>query len=351
MSLLEEMATNLPPDKTFELVRLIHGHFYYVQNKEDPAAPPMPLTLPSRLQKEKVDCYVGDIVEVDTQNKVIKSVLPRKALLSRPKVANVDQAIVVTSVTQPLAEPEYLDRVLCHAGLTLSDTPIICLTKLDLAHSPDMFKLYKKLGYKIIETSNIDLRGIAELQSLLAGKMSVLAGHSGVGKSTLMASLFPKLAFKTGEVSHKSTKGTHTTRHVEIFEGDVNGTKFWLLDTPGFSRLDAQFSQNEIASAKAFPEIGEEREACKFPDCKHLYEEGCTVSFVESRRSSYIKLMDEADKREDYQLESRQVKSLNERVKSKSDVSIPLLRNVLRATSRKKGKQQFDFEQQMEEEE
>jgi ribosome biogenesis GTPase / thiamine phosphate phosphatase len=360
MSLLQELIASLNQKENYGLVQQIHGHFYYanrllpsgassalVENSDKSNL--IALTLPTRLQKEKIETFVGDIVEIDFQNKVIKSVVPRLSMLTRPKVANIDQALVVVSVTQPEFEPEHLDRVLCHAGLTLPGKPIICVSKIDLKDVPAFFNLYGGLGYPIVPICNKTAQGIEELRPFLWKQASVLAGSSGVGKSSLLNVLLPNQNIKTGEVSHKSERGTHTTRHSQMFLiDDDEENSFYILDTPGFSRLDAHFGQEAIAQSKAFLEIGLKREPCYFEDCKHIDEKGCTVVFSESRRASYLKLMEEALRWERDQLESKKVKQESTGVKIDSDVNVPMLRSAQRATSRKKFKQSFNFEDELE---
>ncbi|MDJ0625140.1 MAG: ribosome small subunit-dependent GTPase A [Candidatus Caenarcaniphilales bacterium] len=354
MSLINEITQQLDSLENHGIVKQIHGHFYYVeelksflhgsernrllQTKEEL----LPLTLPTRLKKEKVEAYVGDIVELSQENKIIKSVFKRLSLLSRPKVANVDLAVIVVSSGDPPLESEYLDRLLCHSGLTLPLQPLICITKSNTFSPPGILKEYEDLGYTIVKVSNKTKYGIEELKNLLLNKTSVFAGQSGVGKSSLLNSLFPELNLKVGEVSSKSLRGTHTTRHTQIFDGSFNGQLFHILDTPGFSRLDSQFTPFEIADFRAFPEIALKKTSCQFNDCKHLEEEGCAVRFTESRKASYRKIMEEAKQYEEDQSQTY-TKERRESIKSDSNTTIPKLKASYRTTSRKKRKQDFDY--------
>ena len=355
MSLIQRLISNLGTEENYALIQKIHGHFYYAKKinlinqaieTDIEAEKLMMLTLPTRLKKEGYECFIGDLIQVNPQNQTITEIIPRLSLMPRPKVANIDQALIIISVCEPAPEPEYLDRLLTHASLTLPDKPIICLTKVDLQKpAPEFINLYKSLGYKIIELSYLQPESLEELKTYLFNKVSVLAGQSGVGKSSLLTNLFPERAFKVGDVSKKSQKGTHTTRHTEMFEGRSGKNMFYILDTPGFSRLDAQVNLTEINSAKAFPEIAQSQEKCYFEDCKHLEENGCKINFSESRKASYQKLAQESIERESEQLESRKVKDAEDSTKKSSSVNIniPKLKSSDRSISRKKQKQSFNL--------
>jgi ribosome biogenesis GTPase len=386
VSLIQELIFQLPHDKDFGLVQQIHGHFYYaklvvssrpdnessaedlvlaskltrdkLQDENTKSNLPLSqnfkanltaLTLPTRLQKEKVEVFVGDIVEIDLQNKTVKSVVPRLSMLPRPKVANIDQAFVVVAATQPEVEPEHLDRILCHAGITLPMKPIICLTKVDLIPEPPIFNIYRELGYTVISLSNKTGQGIEKLKPFLYNKAFVLAGASGAGKSSLLKALCPQFKIKVGDVSQKSERGTHTTRHSEIFEVIEESNSYLILDTPGFSRLDAHCCPTDIAQEKSFPEIGFVKEACYFPDCKHTSEKGCVVSFTESRKASYVKLISEAERWEREQLESKRVKDKKQTTKQDSGTEIPMLKVSQRSNSRKRNRQSFNLDEETQE--
>ena len=328
-------------ESEFGIIQKIHGHFYYIKKNTENCVEGIdefiPLTLPTRMQKENISVYVGDVVEVNLANQTIKSVIPRKSLLPRPKVANVDLAIIVISTIEPAIELEHLDRLLCHAGISLPCKPINCLTKIDLLNDLNILKEYKDLGYEIFPVCNKTGQGFSQLRIHLINSLSVLAGHSGVGKSSLIKSLCPEYKIEVGEVSKKTTKGTHTTRHTQIFEVSCAEGNFQMLDTPGFSRLDSQVSIADICSTKAFPEIGLINELCGFADCKHLDEADCKVVFSESRKASYRKLMEEADRWEIMQVEEK--KEIGNVKVSGSGSRIPILRDSQRTMSRKSVKQ------------
>ncbi|MDX1919618.1 MAG: ribosome small subunit-dependent GTPase A [Candidatus Caenarcaniphilales bacterium] len=346
-SILHKLIKELPSKENHGLIKRIFGHFYYVSAFDGSLEELTPLTLPTRLQKQGTDCLVGDVVEFDAQNKVIKAVIQRKSQLLRPKVANVDRALIVVSTTQPQLEADYLDRLLCQATLSLPQKPIVCLTKIDLQHEPDWLSIYKDLGIELVQISNPKGIGLDELKSKLLSYTSVLAGQSGVGKSSLLQSLFPTKEFKVGEVSQKINRGTHTTRHIEIFEGRFHEQSFYILDAPGFSRLEANFTPLELARSNGFPEIERKKEDCKFLDCLHLDEEGCAVQFCDSRKKSYRKIMEEAEKYEKSEQETN-TKERRESNKTDAEMTLPKLRASQRAISRKRRKQDYNLKDELE---
>ncbi|MGB3368436.1 MAG: ribosome small subunit-dependent GTPase A, partial [Acidaminobacteraceae bacterium] len=134
-------------------------------------------------------------------------------------------------------------------------------------------KVYRTTGYKIIATSTYSEAGINELKECLVGKVSVFAGPSGVGKSSLLNDIQSGLTLQTGELSEKIKRGKHTTRHSELIELDLEG---WVVDTPGFTSLNIDFI-DEDELGELYPEFEEVSENCKFANCLHLNEPGCNV--------------------------------------------------------------------------
>ncbi|MFE8699029.1 ribosome small subunit-dependent GTPase A [Cytobacillus sp. FJAT-54145] len=234
----------------------------------------------------KVTPLVGDEVVFQAENDTdgyILEVKERKNELVRPPIANVDQAILVFSAVEPAFSTSLLDRFLVLVEFN-NIRPIICITKMDLTNQKERDEIevyashYKSAGYEVLLTSSETEAGIESLIPLLEGEISVFAGQSGVGKSSLLNVLRPDLELKTDDISSHLGRGKHTTRHVELIKVG-NGL---VADTPGFSSLE--FTDIELEDLNyCFPEIQRTSEKCKFRGCIHLKEPKCAVkSAVES---------------------------------------------------------------------
>ncbi|WP_147532043.1 ribosome small subunit-dependent GTPase A [Bacillus marasmi] len=231
-------------------------------------------------RKNKITPLVGDYVVYQAENDqegYILEVKERKNELVRPPISNVDQAILVFSAVEPDFSTNLLDRFLVLIEYN-HITPIICISKLDLTDENLRVKLeqyaedYRKAGYTVILTSSETELGIDKLAPYLEGEISVFAGQSGVGKSSLLNVLRPDLDLKTDDISSHLGRGKHTTRHVELIEVG-NGL---VADTPGFSSLEFTDIEAEELTY-CFPEIATESEKCKFRGCLHLSEPKCAV--------------------------------------------------------------------------
>ncbi|MCR3923424.1 MAG: ribosome small subunit-dependent GTPase A, partial [Firmicutes bacterium] len=193
-----------------------------------------------RLKQESTGIYVGDYVcftHLADKEGVLEEIEPRRTLLARPSVANVDQVIIVCSPKDPPLSLQLLDRLLV---LTESNQlrAVICVNKNDLSFEKMTFfrKLYEvDAGYTVLFTSAKHKQGIDPLQRELCDRVSVMAGPSGVGKSSLLNEIQPGLQLRVGEVSEKSKRGRHTTRHVELLALHGGGL---VADSPGFSQLE-----------------------------------------------------------------------------------------------------------------
>lgn len=247
---------------------------------------------------------VGDFVEYEKVEEgsdgVIKKIFPRKNELIRPPIANVDQSLLVFSVKEPDFNTILLDRFLVILE-SHQVIPIICLTKMDLLTEKEKdeinsyIKIYKDIGYEVIDTYKNDPTLLDRLEPILKGKTTVLAGQSGVGKSTLLNTLIPNLNLKTGEISQSLGRGKHTTRHVELIE--VAGGL--VADTPGFSSFEFEHLEKEDLTT-CFPEFERKKDECKFRGCLHLKEPKCAIKagvesgdILEFRYEHYLQFLQE----------------------------------------------------------
>ena len=236
---------------------------------------------------------VGDIVDIDTDTKTIDAILPRKNSLARPLVANIDIALVVTSVKKPDLSLVLLDKLL--SIITINKIkPVICFSKLDLCNNEELESIkritnyYQSIGYNVLTNNDID-----ELEKLLKGKIVVVTGQTGAGKSSLLNKLDPNLNLKTSPISEALNRGVHTTRHVELF--DIKGIFF--VDTPGFSAID--FHNVSLEDLKeSFIEF--KNYSCKYQDCNHDKEDSCSIkenvinkNILESRYQNYLQFKKE----------------------------------------------------------
>ena len=230
-------------------------------------------------RKDGSSPLVGDIVDLsaDISGKgIIEKIHPRKNSLVRPAIANLDKLFIVSSFITPAPNLLIIDRLtaICHF---YSITPVIVFNKCDLGDFSYYRNIYENSGYTTIVASAQSGEGIDSLKKELAGCVSAFTGNSGVGKSSLLNLLFPQLNLQTGEVSDKLGRGRHTTRHTELFKHSFSG---YVADTPGFSSLDTQYLTLEFKEtlAECFPDFSEFLYGCRFTDCAHIGEKGCSVA-------------------------------------------------------------------------
>ncbi|MBR2702234.1 MAG: ribosome small subunit-dependent GTPase A, partial [Erysipelotrichaceae bacterium] len=217
---------------------------------------------------------VGDKVEYELLDGryAIQKILPRKNYLVRPAIANVDQAMIVMSAVQPVFSPLLVDKLIFLISYRDIE-PVIVITKMDLVSPNDRINTYindyVESGYQVIAVGHD--RDVEDVRGALKGKITVLTGQSGVGKSTLLNRLDKDFAAATQEISKSMGRGKHTTRHTQLFPVGEG----LIADTPGFSSLD--FSRIDALTLAGkihdFRNAGE----CRFKDCKHVNEPDCAV--------------------------------------------------------------------------
>ncbi len=263
---------------------------------------------------------VGDkvVYEIEDENRntgIISNILPRENYIIRQSVhktahghllaTNIDQAVLIATLTFPRTSLGFIDRFLVAAESFRIPTVLI-FNKLDLlddeqiAYQQELTQLYESLNYPCLFTSAIDGNGVTEFYDVLKGKVSLIAGHSGVGKSTLVNAIAPDLDLRTSKVSTFANKGVHTTTFAEMFEIDA---ETFIIDSPGIKELGlADIEKEEIGHY--FPEILELMSECRFHNCMHLDEPNCAIKeavmeggIAQSRYFSYLSMMDGGDNR------------------------------------------------------
>ena len=270
----------------------IHSDFYYVNSDEKIHE----CKLREVLKKQKQRVVVGDFVEFEDEK--ITKILPRKNFIPRPAVSNIDQMVIVSAVKEPILDFMQLNRYICFAKY-YNISVKLCFNKNDLSQDDMLiervFSIYEPLGYDIIFTSALEKSNIDDLIDVLKDKTTALCGNSGVGKSSLVNAINPNLNLRTGLVSEKTERGTHTTRHCEILKvtDDIK-----IVDTPGFSNLRFDFIL-PLEISDLFVEFDKYKGLCKYSDCLHFHEDGCAVlenlrEIAETRYESYVAFVKEA---------------------------------------------------------
>lgn len=250
-------------------------------------------------RKSKITPTVGDYVKISLleDNKgIIEEILERKNILIRPRVANIDCAVITFSIISPNINIDLLDRFLVLAESQNIENIIICINKCDLASDEDI-NLIKNLYshiYKIAFTSTLNNTGIEDLKKLMDKKVTVFAGPSGVGKSSLINAILPNASLKTGDISKKIERGKHTTRQVELLEAWEHT---YIVDSPGFTSLSMEFIEDNLDYY--FKDFREFLGNCKFYDCKHIHEPNCAIkeqigqAIPKERYERYVRLLNE----------------------------------------------------------
>ena len=255
-------------------------------------------------RKRGITPVAGDRVRLEHEagTAVIAEVLPRKNVFVRPPVANVDQFFIVASTVQPAPSTLVIDK-LSAIAVDRGAQPVLVITKGDLQDAGALMQCYRTAGFPVLCVNAATGERLAPLCAMLAGKLSVFSGNSGVGKSTLLGALMPGQTLATGEISQKLGRGRHTTREVTLYEAHGG----LVADTPGFASLDmaraAAIPKENLELA--FPDIARLFGQCRFTGCSHLTEVGCAVreavqkgEISRTRYESYAALYEEAKEQE-----------------------------------------------------
>lgn len=261
-------------------------------------------------RKDNFKPLVGDNVEITVLNEEEKegsvtSILPRRNSLIRPAVANVDQAFLIFAMENPKPNFLLLDRFLImmeQQGIPV----VICFNKKDVGEKEEMEKLYEiytGCGYRVVLSSTYEGEGMDEIHEILKGKTTVVAGPSGVGKSSITNCMQGEVQMEIGEISKKLKRGKHTTRHSQVIPVEKNT---FLVDTPGFSSLYlTDMKEEELRDY--FPEFVMYEPQCRFQGCMHIHEPGCAVKkalsegkISQQRYDNYLALYEELKEKRRY---------------------------------------------------
>ena len=235
----------------------------------------------------------------------VTSILPRRNSLIRPAVANVDQAFLIFAMENPKPNFLLLDRFLIM--MEQQEIPVvICFNKKDVGEKKEMEKLYEiytGCGYRVVLSSTYEGEGMDEIREILKGKTTVVAGPSGVGKSSITNCMQGEVQMETGEISKKLKRGKHTTRHSQVIPVEKNT---FLVDTPGFSSLYlTDMKEEELRDY--FPEFVMYEPQCRFQGCMHIHEPGCAVKkalsegkISQQRYDNYLALYEELKEKRRY---------------------------------------------------
>lgn len=288
-----------------KIIKGIAG-FYYV----DTAIGLVECKAKGIFRKEQIKPLAGDNVEIELVDEKkllgnIAAILPRSNALIRPAAANIDQALVIFAIVKPNPNYNLLDRFLITMEKQMLPS-VICFNKKDLAtteEKEELKKAYGDCGYQVLFVSGKEKQGMEEIRNHLSGKTTVVAGPSGVGKSTIINVLYPKANMETGEISRKIERGKHTTRHTQLF---ALGNETYIMDTPGFTSLSLGDMEKEELQGY-YPEFEAFEKACKFGGCAHINEPVCGVKqalaaekISRVRYENYVLLYEELKLRKKY---------------------------------------------------
>lgn len=287
-------------ERTGRIIKSISGFYDVLDDENDEL---IRTRARGNFRKRKIKPLVGDKVSFDATGDLgyILEILPRENSLVRPPIANIDQAIVVTSSAEPNFSSNLLDKILINIEHNDIE-PLIYLTKADLldaekyAELKDILGGYRNAGYQVFDDQDsYNDTQIANLEATFADKVTVFTGQSGAGKSTLLNHIDTELGLATAAISQTLNRGKHTTRQVSLF--DISGGL--VADTPGFSSIDLQsVTVEELPTL--FPEFREYSAGCQFRVCRHVNEPNCKVKealaegeIMQSRYDNYLYFLNE----------------------------------------------------------
>ncbi len=284
------------------------GGFYYVTSNDGQV---FSCRARGKFRKDGQTPTVGDRVEIEVTDDAKKEgcvtkIAPRKNCFFRPPVSNIDMLLITFAIASPAPALELIDKLTVTAmaqGVSCG----ICINKIELDRdaAKRLAAEYALAGFPVVQCSAVTGEGVDALKQLLAGKVTALAGSSGVGKSSLINAMGEQFCLKTGAVSDKIQRGKHTTRHTELFPLSFGG---YVFDTPGFGSFEIEkMMAQELSSL--FPELDKHAHGCRFTGCSHRTEPDCAVKAAlsrgeigQNRYQSYCMLYDELKNIKNWQL-------------------------------------------------
>ena len=286
---------------TAQVIKMYNG-FYYLQVAGQEEL--LSCRLRGSIKRNKGAVVTGDYVEyqmLEDGTGVIERCLPRRTLLKRPAVANIDQVLITFAARQPDLNQLLLNRFLVLAEWSGIPEIVICINKCDLLEEKvDFLQDYVQAGYKLLMVSAQEGQGIQELKNLLTGRVTVFAGPSGVGKSSLLNAVDSNLELATGKISDKIKRGKHTTRAACLLPLPEGGT---VVDTPGFSAAELE-NIDKAQLAHYFPEFRPYIEKCYYNTCTHSHEPDCAVkeavaagAICQARYEAYLNILQTINER------------------------------------------------------
>lgn len=296
-----------------------HKNHYYVDTQQGV----FNATLKGVLKKQKNRLYVGDFVDIEVFNidppeGIIRKLYQRKNIFHKPAIANIQQIIFVNTLKEPALNLEFVDRFLFSSQVFQFPT-VLVFNKSDLHSQSDNKKVsgilsyYTHIGYTCLTMSALRGENIKSLVDLCDNTLSILAGLSGTGKSTILAKIFPDRTFKTQELSKSIDRGMHTTTNTTLLKLSGPG---YIADTPGFSYIDLpDIDEQDVSSY--FPEISSNEGGCRFNNCIHENEPGCSIKplvdtgkITQTRYTNYLSIYNAIKyKRRDYKPSKRRMKN------------------------------------------